>query len=273
MTRSEINAVLTPEEDAALTPEEAEALAVAAEARAVAAGARAAEARNRAIRLRRDAQDSPDDAISTDAISPQAPLQDAETTSDLEDADTVDPSDRCSSAARRRRIPPRCRRIPRLRRKSVAVVALTALVAASCGLTGVQLWQHHKQQQELQRRVQFEGAAREGVVLLMSLDFHKAKEDVQRVIDNSTGELKKEFQTKADEFVKAAQKAQAVTATTVSDAAVESMTATSAVVIVAATSQVTNAAGAKNEPRSWRISVTVSDESGHLKTAKIEFIP
>ena len=57
-----------------------------------------------------------------------------------------------------------------------------------------------------QRRAEFEAAARQGVVTLMSLDYNKAKEDVQRIIDNSTGEFKKDFQNHAEDFVKVARR-------------------------------------------------------------------
>lgn len=64
-----------------------------------------------------------------------------------------------------------------------------------------------------------------------------------------------------------------VTQGTVNAAAVQSMDANSAVVLVAATSKITNAAGAKDEPRNWRLRVTVTDEGGQYKMSKLEFIP
>ncbi len=83
----------------------------------------------------------------------------------------------------------------------------------------------------------------------MSLDYNKAKEDVQRIIDNSTGQFKEDFQNHAEDFVKVAVESKAVTETNVTATAVESMTDDTATVLVAASSRVTNAAGAKQEPR------------------------
>jgi Mce-associated membrane protein len=51
------------------------------------------------------------------------------------------------------------------------------------------------------------------------------------------------------------------------------MTADSAVVLVACTSEITNAAGAKQDPRSYRLIVTMSREGGQLKMSKVEFVP
>ena len=42
----------------------------------------------------------------------------------------------------------------------------------------------------------------------MSLDYNKAKEDVQRIIDNSTGAFKDDFKNPADDFVKVAQESE-----------------------------------------------------------------
>nr|WP_205843267.1 hypothetical protein [Mycobacterium intracellulare] len=64
-----------------------------------------------------------------------------------------------------------------------------------------------------------------------------------------------------------------VTKGTVDATAVESMHDDSAVVLVAATSQITNPAGAQKEPRAWRLSVTMTREGGQLKMSKIEFVP
>jgi Mce-associated membrane protein len=55
--------------------------------------------------------------------------------------------------------------------------------------------------------------------------------------------------------------------------AVESMTADTATVLVAATSRVTNAAGAKQEPRAWRLAVNLARDGGQIKLAKVEFVP
>jgi Mce-associated membrane protein len=54
---------------------------------------------------------------------------------------------------------------------------------------------------------------------------------------------------------------------------VQSVTADSATVLVAATSEVTNAAGALREPRAWRLIVTVSRDGGLLKMSRVEFVP
>jgi len=51
------------------------------------------------------------------------------------------------------------------------------------------------------------------------------------------------------------------------------MTDNTATVLVAASSRVTNAAGAKEEPRAWRLSVNLARDGDQIKLAKVEFVP
>ena len=135
------------------------------------------------------------------------------------------------------------------------------------------LWQRHETDERNQRVANFIAGARQGVVNMTSLDFNKAKEDVQRVIDNSTGQFRDDFQQRAKDFTTVVEQSKVVTQGTVNAAAVQSIDGNSAVVLVAATSHITNAAGAKEEPRNWRLKVTVTDDGGQYKMSKMEFVP
>lgn len=218
------------------------------EAAAAEAEARAAAARDRAARLRRQVE-----AIQAAAV------ENGETT-DV----GIPRADESVVKARR------------LRRPKLATAAGGLAVLVTCALltaSGYMIWHHKQAMVEQQRAAEYAASARQAVVTLMSLDFTKAQDDVQRVIDNSTGQFKDDFQSTAADFIKAAQDSKVVTEVTVQSAAVESMTNDSAVVLVAATSKVTNSAGAKQEPRSWRLSVNVTRDGGQIKLSKVEFVP
>jgi Mce-associated membrane protein len=135
------------------------------------------------------------------------------------------------------------------------------------------MWQHHQTAEHNQRVASFIAGARQGVVNMTSLDFSRAKEDVQRVIDSSTGQFRDDFQQRAKDFTTVVEQSKVVTQGTVNAAALQSIDGNSALVLVAATSKITNAAGAKDEPRRWRLRVTVTDEDGQYKMSKLEFIP
>jgi Mce-associated membrane protein len=256
-----------------------EALALAEEAEAEAAEAdamaAAARARARAIRLRRQATatvDAPTEAKTpadtgptdetpevTDSVELTEPS--ADLTEDVADEPEKEP------AAQRRR-----GRLARILKVLVGAIAF-ACTCALITLSVLMVLSHRHQAAEQQLRAEYAAAGRQSVVTLMSLDFNKAKDDVQRIIDNSTGQFKDDFKNQAEDFIKVTQDSKVITEVSVNAAAVDSMTDDSAVVLVSATSRVTNAAGAKQEPRSWRLSVDLQREGDQIKMSKVEFVP
>jgi Mce-associated membrane protein len=195
----------------------------------------------------------------TDEATSAAVAEDVEPT----DFDIV-PAEGSAATARRFSVPSR---------KTVAVGIAIVITCAFVAASGYMAWHHSQAVHDHQLAAEYAAGARQAVVTLMSLDFTKANDDVQRIIDNSTGQFKADFEGAAGDFVKAAQDSKVVAEATVQSAAVESMTGDSAVVLVAATSKVTNTAGAKQEPRAWRLSVNVVRDSGQIKLSKVEFIP
>jgi Mce-associated membrane protein len=172
----------------------------------------------------------------------------------------------------------RLRWLSRLRRPSwstvAAAVAIVVIVAALSGSVYMVLDHRHAAEQR-RRAAEFSAAARQGVVTLTSLDFDHAKEGVQNIIDVSTGSFKDDFIKMADDFTKVVQQSKVISQGSVQADAVDlnTMTNDSAVVLVASTSEVTNAAGAKQDPRKYRLIVTVARDGGQLKLSKVEFLP
>ncbi len=265
----------------------AEAEAEAAEAEALAAAARA---RARAARLRREAQAA--EAMAAEAEAAKAPAADedadetAEAKTDDDVTDTVEAtdadeaeteeeaSDGTPEDAESESKPARSWRRVRLPPLSVTwKAAVIVLICAFVGASGYMMWQRHETTERNQRTANFVAGARQGVVNMLSLDFNRAKEDVQRVIDSSTGQFRDDFQQRAKDFTTVVEQSKVVTQGTVNAAAVQSIDGNSALVLVAATSRITNAAGAKDEPRNWRLRVTVTDDGGQYKMSKLEFVP
>jgi Mce-associated membrane protein len=69
-----------------------------------------------------------------------------------------------------------------------------------------------------------------------------------------------------------AQKAKVTTKATVQDAAVESLTDNSAVVLVVAQSDTTNPDKSKRPPVFWRLSITIDRDGGQPKMSKFDFV-
>jgi Mce-associated membrane protein len=273
--------------DALALAEEAEAEAAEAEAIAAAAGARA-----RAIRLRRQAKAADDDAsaeLESTAIEVDADAAGGDVGTEASDVVVGEPVDTIAvdevpdaedskedeAEAPTTKEPVRKWRRFSLRRalKLLAVGLSLVCTAALITLSVLMVLNHRHQAAEEQQRAEYAAAGRQSVVTLMSLDFNKAKDDVQRIIDNSTGEFRDDFKNQAEDFIKVAQDSKVVTEVTVNATGVESMTDDTAVVLVSATSRVTNTAGAKQEPRSWRLSVNLRRDGGQIKMEKVEFVP
>ena len=227
----------------------ADELAREAEAEAMAAEARADAARARAAELRREL-----DATHATEVAEVAEVE----VTDIPLA-TSPPSPPSAGLLR-----------------TVAVAVTTLLTAGLLGATGYMVWQHQKAAELRRSAAEFTAAARQDVINLMSMDYTRAQESVQRVLDNSTGKFRANFDETADEFVKALQDEKIVTTATINDAAVEldSMTDESAVVMVSATSRREGRQAPKEQqqPQVWRVVLTLEREGDQIKMSGVEFV-
>lgn len=257
------NAANPTASDDALALAEAEA----AEADAVAA---AASARVRLIRERRNAGAAADADPNGGIDGGDATVGDR--TKDIEESESG-LEERADAAADARPLRVRRFRLPSIRLKLVAGVLTILLTLGFLGAGGYMSWRHHQVVDGQHQSAEFAAAASQGVVTLMSLDFNHAQEDIRRIVDSTTGDFKKDFERKADDFIKAAQESKVVIAATVKAVAVQSITSDGATVLVAVTTQGSNVTGKDQQPRSWRVSVDVRPADGQIKMAKVEFVP
>ena len=157
--------------------------------------------------------------------------------------------------------------------RAVALAAAAVVIGALLALTGLMVVKHNEAAANRAQDREFLEAASEGIVALLSIDHGRAEADVQRILDLSIGAFRDDFASRAGDFITTAQKGKAVTKGAVTAAALESAGDDNAVVLVAATSQVTNVSGARDDPRPWRMSVTVSRDEDQWKMSNVEFVP
>jgi Mce-associated membrane protein len=225
--------------------DEAEAEAAVAEAES-----RAAAARARAIKLRREAAEAPESA----AAEPALPAEPA-----------VNPLLNTTPTAQ----PGRGLPIG----KVLAVGAAVLVICAGAGASGFLLWQHHTVEQRQQRSAEFSAAARQGVVNLMTVNFDSAKEDVQRLLDSSTGKFHDDLQSTAADLTTSLEQSNVTTTVTVQSSAIESMSADTGVVLVAARSEASaEKKGSPRPPADWRLAVTLTRDNGQLKMSAVDFV-
>jgi Mce-associated membrane protein len=247
-------------DDAELAAAQAEDEAAEAEAAATAARARA-----KAASLRRQAQE--EEAKRAASTSPEDEAPDLDTAAVFEDGAEDEDDEQDDLEVDGRRI------------KLVwwwPAVAIPVAILVLCGTlfaSGYFIKQHQEAVALRDLKSQFETGARQDVVNLMSLNFNSAQVDLQRVIDSTTGQFHEDFQKSAKDFLSVMKESKVVTTASVSAVAVESMTQDSAVVLVAAVSQVANTASGQPTPRNWRLSVTVNKVNDQIKMSRVEFVP
>jgi Mce-associated membrane protein len=239
--------------------QEAEAAPVEAETTAADVAPSAADVTSQAVETPGDTLDGPAEATVIDTV--ERPIEDIDAPGLDESADGKTPGKRVNL------------RVPVPSWKAVALALAVVCTCALLAASGFMIWQHEKVDREAQANAEYAAAARQSVVTLMSLDYNKAQEGVQRIIDNSTGTFKADFEEQAANFAKVAKDSKVVTEVTVNSTAVKTMNDNTANVLVSATSRITNTAGAKQDPRAWRLSVDLAREGDQIKLAKVEFVP
>jgi Mce-associated membrane protein len=223
------------------------------------AEARAEEARARAAQLRRQAEVNSADAA-----------DDAEASKDA-GADKIEEAGK-SSARRGWLLEQLQSRLRPPTRRTVEVAIAAVLTVASLVASGIMVSRHISLMHQHKRANEFAAAARRGVELMMSIDPNRAKDNIQTLIDNTTGVLQSQLRVTSTYLVKDAQDAKVTTKATAQDVAVESMTGDSAVVLVVSESDTTNPDKSKRPPAFWRLSIEIKKDDGQLKMSKVDFV-
>jgi len=146
-----------------------------------------------------------------------------------------------------------------------AVVALAAL----CGWLGFRTYQSYTAAQERNLYLQ---VGRQAALNLTTIDFEHADEDVQRVLDSSTGTFYDDFEARAQPFKEVVKQAKSKSVGTIAEAGVETENEDGAEVLVAVTVRTSNAGAAEQEPRAWRMRITVQKVGDEAKVANVRFV-
>lgn len=152
---------------------------------------------------------------------------------------------------------------------AAAVLTLCGAVTAS----GFMWRAHNDLAAGTRRTAEFAAVARQGVTTLMSIKSASAQDDIQRILDVSTGTFLEQFSDNVGAFSMIVGGSNVETTAAVNASAVQAEQVDSAIVMVAATSEITNSTGSPVNSRSWRLLVTVARDDGRLKMSNVEFVP
>ena len=139
----------------------------------------------------------------------------------------------------------------------VAVVALAGL----CGWLGFRAYESRKAADE---RNLFLQVGRQAALNLTTIDFEHADEDVQRVLDSSTGTFYDDFQARAQPFKEVVKQAKSKSVGTIAEAGVESETGRSRGARRRNRQDLQCRCG-RTGPRAWRMRITVQKSATKRK--------
>jgi len=164
---------------------------------------------------------------------------------------------------------------PRMSHVRLATIVGLVLVVALAGLTGwlgFRTYQSHKADEG---RNLFLQVGRQGALNLTTIDWQQADANVQRILDSATGTFYDDFQKRAGPFVEVVKQAQSKSVGTIAEAGLEpnSITDNGAQVLVAVTVKTSNAGAPDQQPRSWRMRISVQKVGDEAKVSNVEFVP
>jgi len=162
------------------------------------------------------------------------------------------------------------RRISADRLPLVIGLAVVVVLAGLVGWLGFRAYQSH--QADEQRKL-FLQVGRQGALNLTTIDFQQADTDVQRILDGATGQFYDDFSQRSQPFVDVVKRAQSKSVGTVTEAGLESQSGEGAQVLVAVTVKTPNAGAAQQEPRAWRMRLSVQKVGDEAKVSNVEFVP
>lgn len=209
---------------------------------------------------------------------PESPAEESSPAEDAAPAEAADPAEVAdetvaSDAASDGEVaaaPPK----PPMSHVRLATIAGLVLVLALAGLTGWLGYRAYQSHQADEQRKLFLQVGRQGALNLTTIDWQQAEGDVQRVLDSATGTFYDDFQKRSAPFVEVVKQAQSKSVGTIAEAGLESVSGDEAEVLVAVTVQTSNAGAPEQQPRAWRMRLTVQQTGeDEAKVSNVEFVP
>jgi len=153
---------------------------------------------------------------------------------------------------------------------TVGLVVIAALAGVG-GWLGYRAYQDREAQAQRNLYVQ---VARQTAVNLTTIDYTRVDADIKRILESATGGFYDDFQKRSQPFVDVVKKVQSKSEGTVAEAALLSETKDQAQVLVAVSVKTTIAAAPEEqEPRRWRMRISVQQTDDGAKVSNVEFVP
>lgn len=150
-------------------------------------------------------------------------------------------------------------------------IGMTLAVASLAGWLGVSASRH---QTSDNARHLFIEVAKQGAVNLTTVSYTEVDKDVQRILESSTGVFHDDFQHRSQPFIDVVKQVRSTSTGTVTEAGLESEDGDQAQVLVAVeVKTATNGAAPPQQPRNWRMRITVQKVDAGVKVSNVQFVP
>jgi Mce-associated membrane protein len=148
-------------------------------------------------------------------------------------------------------------------------ITMCVVMAGLVGWLGFRAYQSHRADE--QRKV-FLQVGRQAALNLTTIDFQEADSDVQRILDSATGTFHDDFEKRVQPFIDTVKQAQSKSVGTVTEAGLESESDNDAQVLVAVAVKTSNVGVAEQQPRAWRMRISVQKVGDQAKVSNVEFV-
>jgi Mce-associated membrane protein len=204
-----------------------------------------------------------DDADAADALGQasepdDAPIEPADADDTEGDDEPIEPAE------------PGPRRHQRLWLSVTAALLMVAAVGALAGWLGFRA--DESRQRALQREV-FLQAARQGALNLTTISYTEVDNDIKRILDSSTGAFCDDFQKRSQPFIDVVKQAKSKSQGTITAAGLESVQGDTAQALVGVAVMTSNAGVSEQQPRAWRMRISVQKIGDAAKVSNVEFVP
>jgi Mce-associated membrane protein len=162
---------------------------------------------------------------------------------------------------------------PRSRIERIALIAGMVSGVLLAGLVGWLGFRAYEADNLEAQRNLFVQAARQGATNLLTVDYHHADADAQRILDSTTGKFHDSFARRKQSYIDHANRMRSEFVATATDAGLESRNGDQGKVLVAVTVKSSDPAQAQQEPQFWRIRVTVKKMGETAKVSDVVFVP
>jgi Mce-associated membrane protein len=209
--------------------------------------------------------------MADDAAAPDGELSDGSSESEQTEVDEAAETDTADDSAEDSADAPVStkRRMSHVRLATILGLVAVVALAALCGWLGFRAYESRKAADE---RNLFLQVGRQGALNLTTIDFEHVDQDVQRVLDSSTGSFYDDFDGRAEPFKEVVKQAKSKSVGTVAEAGIQSISDDGADVLVAVTVKTSNAGAAEQEPRAWRMLISVQKVGDEAKVSNVRFV-